>query len=272
MCFGTRFHARLDAWWAGERSSAVSPDPYEEAEVSALMCGYGAMWGDKKDTWGVESELRFRVRLPGTSFDLVGSVDKCVRNGTGSYIVEHKTTSRDASSGSTYWESRLSLDPQVTAYLWAVGETGRRADYCLYDVVGRTTLTPALATPVPKYTLPTKTNPAPRLYAGHRLTAETPMEYETRVCADIEAHPKKYYHRVELCRTLEDTESWLTSVRYVASQVSEQPLDDGPKAWPMYASACQRFGGSCDYIGVCSGWQSITDDGIFETKQEQKWE
>ena len=306
--FGTLFHAGQEhywlAWMEGRSpeeclelalaaisakffavAEDVDLDPFDLAKCEELMRGYHFRWAEEmsnSEVLGVESEFRTPLVNPETgrasrTFEVGGKIDGILRKDGIAYIVEHKTTTKDISFGSSYWR-KLKMDPQVSNYLRGAKSLGHDVEGCIYDVARRPLLRPFLATPVEnrKYT---KGKPclkcggtkggkgfpnepgrgcdecgggwieAPRLSANQRDRDETVEEFRVRVREDIAADPNGYYQRGEVVMLEDelsehDRDTWLTA----------KALKDAKNAnaHPRNPSACEHWGRLCDYWSVCS--------------------
>ncbi len=283
MRFGTLFHLALNAWWrctgdanaklaaafAAIEAQASEPDgesdSFQIVKAKCLITGYTARWGwEGYETIAVE--LKFRLPILGHQFDIGGAIDVVARKGERVRNVEHKTTSSDISVGSDYWRHVVAMDPQVSTYMHASRALGHDPHDTLYDVIRKPTIVPLLATPEPKWTIPTKKEPTPRLYKGHRLDDESPEEYETRLNADIAERPDWYYARKPIVRLESDDEAHAQDVRDTAELIS---FATTRKRWPRSPNACERFGRLCEYHDVCAGVTTIDDETRFMTKTHQ---
>jgi hypothetical protein len=75
-----------------------------------------------------------------------GKLDGLLRLADGRVaILEHKTTSSDARSGSDY-RRRLTLDPQVGTYFEGCEALGTPAEVCVWDVLQKPAIRPLRAT------------------------------------------------------------------------------------------------------------------------------
>lgn len=285
--FGSLFHVGLNAWFRANgdawnrlvnavdavRVSAEKEDTdaFDLVKAECLLAGYSARWGDEPyETIAVEKGFRLPIDLDVYSlgFDLGGSIDAIVRNGSHLHNVEHKTTSADISAGSDYWRHVVTLDSQVSTYDAASRAMGYDVRDTIYDVVRKPELVPLKATPEEskKYTKPTKAEPIPRLYASQRETDETPDEYRARLTEDIIARPEWYYARMTIVRLENDNEEHARDVVQTAQMIR---FAEDHKAWPRSPSACERYRRWCDFHPVCSGETSIDDGTRYESKTKQ---
>lgn len=289
--WGTAFHAGLDAWWAswmagGEQLLALQNaqaaivkatedlalDDFDTAKLFVMMIAYDACWAPQMDQWEVIGvEVEFIATIPGRKrLRVAGKLDKVLRKrATGrSWFVEHKTTGVDLSEGSTYWQ-RLRMDPQVSIYYRGMAYLNYDdLDGCLYDVVDRPKIKPLKATPVDqrKYTIAkaaTKTKPAEpsRLYAKQRETDESVDEFRDRLAATINAEPAAYFARAEIVRMLSELEASDADVEETALQIR---AGSQTGVAPRNPGACFLYNRTCEFLGPCSGTESLDDPAKFK--------
>ena len=284
--FGSLVHLGLEAWWlarnegdpltamfarldASAREPDVQLDPYEIARAHAMLLGYHERWIDAPvEVLAVERRFEAQLVNPETgrasrTFALAGKVDAIARfhdHGGRVYVVEHKTSREDLAPGSPYWR-RLRIDSQVSHYHRGAQSLGYDVAGCIYDVLGKPSSAPRLATPVEsrKYTKPSKAEPEPRLYAGQRDTDETPGEYQDRILESLAADPARYYQRVEvvrldadIARHDQDVWAWASAIR-----------DARRTGVHQRSGACFTYGRECEFYEVCTGVGTL-DDARFE--------
>lgn len=275
--FGSLFHVGLEAWWLahdrpGEQLEAAlaamrpaALDEYDWARAEALMRGYDARWAEAEDVevLAVEQQFETDLRNPLTgaksrTFTLAGKLDAIVRNrGDGLvYIVEHKTSSEDIGPGSQYWE-RLRIDGQISTYFAGARALGYEPAGCLYDVIGKSRLSPLKATPEDKRQY-TKDG---RLYAKQRAEDETAEEYGLRLAEAICAEPDKYYRRGFVVR-LEDEERDAAFDAWQTARLMREARAAG--VYPRNVASCERYGRMCGYFPVCTRSSSLDDQTLYE--------
>lgn len=168
LAFGTAIHAALEAFWRawmtdgyGSTESALDAlegqglDALSLVKARVMVAAYCARYmrlAARSTVLAVEVEFSAPLVDPdsgiaSTRWLLAGKIDAIVRLPDGRVaIVEHKTSGRDASAGSDY-RARLTLDAQVGIYFDGAEALGYAADLCLYDVLVKPSMEPALATP-----------------------------------------------------------------------------------------------------------------------------
>jgi hypothetical protein len=278
--FGSLMHQALEVWWTTASVEKVDNffnglterDEYEIAKAYALIIGYIKTYADDHelyDVLSVESEFRAPLINPDTmgksqTWELAGKIDVIVREkSTGKVIIiEHKTTSDSVAPESDYW-LRLTIDGQISGYfvgvdiLASTGAVPSEANSCLYDVIKKPALRPALATPEAER----KYKKDGSLYTNHRTEDEAPEEYFSRVLADIEARPEFYFARRETVRMADDLADYMYDMWQTGKTIREA---QNANRWPRNVNACNRYG-TCEYFGVCCKCASINDDTQFVT-------
>lgn len=269
LAFGALMHDALEAYWNARRPGATTPplaaaltqlpdtlDPYVRARAEAMLAGYAVAWDAIEcEVLGVEVEFRLPLinpesGAPSRTWQLGGKLDVIVRLADGrTAIIEHKTTSEDASAGSTY-RSRLTLDGQVSAYFDGAAALGHVADVCIYDVLVKPKQRPL------KKSAEIKLKKDGTPYANQRLEDETPEEYRARCVEAIIADPNAYFQRVEVVRLAVERDEYAFDVWQLGRQIREAEI---AKRAPRNPDACFRYGTECEFWPVCSGVASIDD-------------
>lgn len=283
--FGKVFHAGLDAWWGAYRDDegmlalgmaiaaiqnyvakeAPKFDPFQLAKAEVLMAAYDARWAPAMAEWEVLGvEVEFIATIPGRKrLRIAGKLDKVLRKrADGSkWFGEHKTTGADLSEGSTYWQ-RLRMDPQVSIYFRGGREIGHDFVGCLYDVVDRPSHRQKKATPpeLRKYTQPTKKEPVSRLYKNQRENDESIDEFKQRLVEEIGAAPELYFARSEIVRLESELAASDQDVEALALQIRAGTQTG---LAPRNPAGCFQYNRPCDFLGPCSGVESLDDDTKF---------
>lgn len=153
------------------------------------------------------------------------------------FVLEHKTSSRDVGPGSVYWR-RLTLDPQVSVYLDAVRAAGYDVEGVLYDVLRK---------------------PAHRQAKGDK----SPEDFERRCVEAICEEPDKYLQRGTIVRLAEEARDAAADLWQTAEQIRAAQLKG---RFPRNPDSCFDYERPCDYWGVCSGETDVTDPLVFEAR------
>ena len=208
-----------------------------------------AIWWDRVEAVTQEAEEPvFDIEVP--------DVHTFVADG----IVTHNTSSEDFSHGSPY-RARLRMDTQVSGYHVGARLLGHsKVAGVLYDVLGKPSFRPKKATP-PEQQKWTKTNP-PRLYAGQRLTDETPEEYQDRILDEIAAGG--WFARFEVVRLAREEEQAARDTWQRAQEIKDAVRLG---RFPRNASACSRYGRGCEYLPICLG-EATANDGTRYRRAE----
>jgi hypothetical protein len=322
---GTAVHAALEAWWrafgrgaSGDEAlddaltaltaTLAELDPFDAVRVEAMVRGYHLAWW----AWAVEHvaevigvELPFAYPMAHPlrggaveGWTVAGKMDLLLRLRDGRIAIgEHKSSGEDTRAGSDY-QRKLTLDGQVSQYFEGAAFLGYPAEVCIYDILQKPTLRPALATPADqrRYTQPRSracklcgkrsappaphtdpeagvecvdgrvvTDPGGALYAGMRDADETIEEYAARLAPAIAADLPAYFRHVEVVRFGAQLTEHRVDLWHATRLLALLSHDLGPDALhPKNPSACFRYG-RCAYLEVCEGVASLDDDALFRT-------
>lgn len=260
----------------------AKPLDHEVAKARALIIGYDERWFAKYADYEVievESEFRFALLNPETegaskTFDEGGKIDGLLRHRrTLRYaVLEHKTTSDEINTGSSYWD-KLAMDTQCSKYILAQRSKGLEVGNLLYDVIhkpgSRPRQIPTLDEDGKKIVLDaagnrvrTKDGKKWRESADTELgyvlqsVQETPDQYGARILDEIRQQPDRYFAQREVPRL--DTE--LLEYMGDAWSLSQQILYyRRANLWPRNTAACDAFS-KCEFFDLCAGRASV--DGI----------
>lgn len=271
--FGSLFHVGLEAWWRafGHTDSpleaaidAITPhaeDEYDLVRAGVLLQGYDARWCDQPlEVLAVEAQFRAPLINPQTGAasrtrEVAGKLDAIVRREGRIWIVEHKTSGEDVSTGSRYWQ-RLLLNSQVSMYYAGARSLGHDVAGCIYDVIGKPRQAPYKATPEEsrKYTK------QGHLYANQRAEDETPDEYRLRLLELIAANPERYYQRADVVRLEQEERDTAFDTWQTVRAMRDAELAG---RYPRNPDTCERYGRMCDFFDVCTGNASLEDPTRF---------
>lgn len=251
--------AALEAWEAEERD----PDPFELARARVLLAGYHARWASEEgEVLAVEREFVVPLVNPATgaasrTWQFAGKVDAIVRLPSGEvWAVEHKTSSEDFGPGSDY-RIRLQLDPQVSNYIAGARATGIDVRGVIYDVIGKPSLRPRLATPLEVRRYRKKDG---ALDARQRDRDESVEEYEERVAEAVASDPDSFFQRFPVVRLQAEEQEAAFDLWQAGVQIRESRA---AAAWPRNPDACKRYGRTCQFLPVCVGQQDVRDPTRF---------
>lgn len=235
------------------------------AKCKALMRGYHARWASSAwKTLEVEQMFHLPIVNPETAatsrtFTQAGKVDAIAEYEGRTYLVEHKTASEEiADPGATYWK-RLAIDSQVSHYVLANWQSGRKLDGTLYDVIRKPTIRPKQITKADQKTLTTTGK-----YCGFGVpphlvdaTEEDFILYEIRLTADTLENPAKYYQRRSVPRMDNETLEYATELWDIGKSILHARNNN---AHFRNSSACMTWGSPCEYLGICSGYDDENSD------------
>ena len=267
----------------------------ERETVARLLSGYFWYWerdGIRADIHPVEiieTEVAFNlpIRNPDTgretqSFRVAGKRDKIVKLADGRLaVMEHKTCGEDIDPQSIYWK-RLAIDQQISLYMLAAREQGHDVQTVLYDVTRKPGIEPkqipildedkkkivldAQGQRVVKSNILKNGTPG----AGHgepyqgadkekgwvlQTRIETPEEFGNRLTDDIANRPEHYYQRQEIPRLDADLKEFAHELWQMQQQINEA-IKKGRHF--RNTNSC-TLRGQCEYLGVCSSFQSLAN-------------
>ncbi len=253
LTFGTAYHLLLEHFWLGGIEQALEHfdeavkdlDEVDAAKVGTLFAHYPANLPahSHDEVLGMEQSFDVPVidsttgralyghRLRG-KIDLLLGIDKKV------WVVDHKTTAKDITGDSPYWDA-LRMDSQLVLYALMEGASG-----VIYDVTRK---------------------PQLRLSSSDKKTAREegiePIEaYRRRVEERITSAPEEWYQWRAFPLThdqlLEAASNLVESCR-----LFEMLTSTG--LYPRHSGSCIGHYGACDYLEVCAGRAEIEDDSQF---------
>lgn len=279
LAFGTAIHAALEAWWLAVQARAESPlaaalaalslpDPWAAVRAEIMVIAYDTRWLEwarRCEVIAVEAEFRLPLWNPARSatsrtYELAGKMDALIRlpadEGSRIAVVEHKTSSEDASPGSRY-RARLTMDGQVSMYFDGADALGYPAEACVYDVLRKPTIKPLLATPIEAR----KFTKDGRLYATQRDRDESLEEYRARLLEWAAEHHTDAMQHAEIVRLDGELDDHREDVWNLATQMREAATKGRA---PRNPDACERYGRLCDYFAACTGTASIDDPALYQ--------
>ena len=294
--FGSLFHDGLEAWWIAKMLAKHGAPPalrsaldavqrklkdsdgelneFDLVKAEELLTGYDARWADEViEVLAVECQFEAPLVNPETgaasrTYRIAGKIDAVAKAADGLvYIVEHKTTTMDATPGSEYWK-RLNIDGQISMYYNGAAALGHDVAGCIYDVATRPTMRPKTATPEGERKYTTRASklkdgtvrPVGSLHANQRDRDETPAEFRERVRAAICAEPDRYFVRGMVVRLDGEMEDHAWDTWHTARHMREVELSGRAVRNP---DACVQFNRTCDYFDVCCGTASLDDPAQF---------
>lgn len=222
---GKAVHQWLAGAWSGV-PAALPEDPIAQA----CCLGYAARYGRQvTDLQQVQVEVGWEGLVGGV--ECAGELDAIGYESDGQeVIVDHKTTSRDISPGSSYWSEIVTGNVQVSMY--AAAHPGAKL---MWDVIRK----PALR----------------KLRAG-KPNEETDAQLVVRCLEAMAEDPARYFARVTVVRLEHEHAAFAEDVAAV-----DALRRGGPN--PRNPSSCHSFGRLCRYHSVCYGNVSLDDDSVY---------
>jgi len=222
-------------------------DSVELARVRAMLRGYHAAWAHTFDAWqtvSVEEEFKFRL----SQSEVAGKKDAVKRHVTaGLHLWEYKTSSDDiADVACDFWQ-RLAIDAQVSLYQWRT--EGDPA--IMYDVLRKPQGGPKSKEAIRRRKIETDEE----FNARKEAARETIEEFEERLVSDMAADQPKYFVRRVIHRTREQSQE-------IINELLEdvQVIEAYRGLYPRNDSACRGKFGTCIYLGVCGGTESLDSE------------
>lgn len=247
------------------RVLAATQDELLRAKCRALIAGYDARW---RNTPLVPVVVEQLVEAPlvnpatnaqSRTFRLAGKVDVIARDGEDVVLIDHKTTSSDLSADSMYWR-QLAVESQATHYMLLEWLNGRKVDTAVWDVARKPTISPKKLSKAD-----TAGITATGEYFGSPVTfpaawdgRETPAMYEARLRHDCTVErPEWYFARHPMPRLDSEllshaAELWDYSQEIIAARRNDRHSRND--------AACMLYGSPCQYLGICSGFDSPDSD------------
>lgn len=242
------------------------------AKCRGLMIGYDNRWKNAGwETISVEQVFHLPVINPETghpsrTFQQAGKYDGIIAREGRDYLLEHKTTSEDISDpNSSYWR-RLVIDSQVSAYVLANWQDGRKLDGTVYDVIKKPGIRPKQLT-----NAECKEIVQGGTYLGYQLSEELrcsvvtskqvePLElYSIRLTDDTLNNPQKYFCRRVIPRMDSEIVEYAKEVWEVGQSIMHARSRD---AHYRNSEACVTYGAPCQFLGICSG---------HDTPESENW-
>lgn len=247
-------------------------DQLVRAKCRGLMRGYDARWASQSfKALSVEQVYTSDLWNPATNgksrtFQVAGKLDVYAAQGARRVVIDHKTTSDDIDSvDAAYWQ-QLKVEGQVTHYMLLMWMHGERPDGAVWDVIRKPSISPKKLTKAERAAAV-----ADRRYFGSPISMdslnalqlddrETLEMYECRLAHDCTTErPERYFQRRDVPRIdreiLEYAEDlWQHSQDIIASRKVER--------LPKNSGACMLYGAPCQFLGICSG---------FDTPDSDRW-
>lgn len=243
LSFGSLVHEGLEVFWlvgtveAALLKMSVSEhyerlDEFTQQKAAAMVERYFERWESERPQWQImQAEYEFSFDLD--SHNVRGKQDAVARDiGTGClYTVEHKTASRVDED----YFTPLAFDPQVSIYATALEQLYREPVKILYDVLSKPGIIPKKS----------------RKKENKGEVIETPLEYRERCKAWL---TDDKFHRREIAQSRDDRAQTMRDVSHAAFDILSHEYR------PRNNNSCTMYGRACDYLGVCSGSETLQSE------------
>lgn len=243
------------------------------AKVRGLVVGYDHRWKDAGwETISVEETFHLPVINPETgaksrTFTQAGKFDGVITRDNRTYLLEHKTTSEDISDPNAVYWRRLAIDSQVSSYVLANWQAGRKLDGTVYDVIKKPGIRPKNLSKAELAQIA-----ATRSYCGYMLsrdvadaialgqTRECNELYAMRLAAETIENPDKYFAR----RVINRLDAEITEYASELWEVGQAIISARARnAHYRNSGACVEYNSPCAFLGICSG---------YDTPDSDRWE
>lgn len=261
LAFGRAWHEAVARIWSDGTAAAIQYLKDRSADFDdetggklAVMIEFYRPPVDQFEVIEIEANFEMPIVNPETGramreYLMAGRVDGLLKKkADGSiWIIEHKTTSEEITGFSAYWQ-RLAIDSQVSNYIQAKGAKG-----VIYDVARKPSIKPC-----------GKDQKAADIAGVSLIDA-----YVERCRAEYQGDPEKYFQFREIEKTADD----LTEAQSDLWQQAHIYSDcERLNRWPRNCNSCRSFYGTCEYLNVCTGHDTIDNDMSFRTKESKNEE
>jgi len=235
-----------------------------------MVIGYDARWSEAE--WRLDGEPEQTVQLPiinpetgrtSRTFTQAGKFDGTVYGYGKRLLLEHKSTGDDiADPNSTYWR-RLAIDSQVSKYMLQSWQLGEKLDGALYDVIRKPAIRPkklsraeglaAIGGAYCGFDVDPETSDA----VARGMERESPDLFALRVASETLAEPERYFQRRTIPRLDGDVLEYAAELWTIADEI-RIARNSGRNF--RNSAACLDYGRPCEYLGICSGYDSEESD------------
>lgn len=253
-------------------------DPLIAAKCRGLMFGYDRQWTTAPyQIDGAETLIQSYLWNPATqrksrTFTVAGKTDATASYNGKRVLFDHKTTSDDINDpNSTYWR-QLRIEGQASLYMLLEWLNGRKVDECVWDVVRKPSIRPRRITKEE-----VKDMRSMKIWFGWAVTqdeideamvdgSETPRLYSLRLAHDCAIErPFWYFARRPVPRLDEELAEYAAELwRHGQDILYERNKQKLPV---RNSGACMMYGRPCQFLGVCSGYDTA-DSANWQRKQQ----
>lgn len=266
--------AAFDAIAAAIPAESSEPQLLIAAKCRGLMVGYDARWSDQE--WKplqLEQIVVLPIVNPTTgrvsrTWRHAGKHDGIVIGYGKTSLLEHKTTSDEiADPSASYWR-RLAIDGQVSHYVLQTWQSGVRLDSTLYDVIRKPQIRPKQIAAKERQQIILTGR-----YCGQSVPAESLSRlgegagdedlalYELRLAAEVIADPTRYYQRRTVPRIDGELLEYAEELWTIGKEIQRAALHGLHFRNP---DSCVTYGSPCEYLGICSGVETVEHNDRWE--------
>jgi hypothetical protein len=271
---GTIFHSGMESFAAGASVGQTIADINEEANSNdywatddgqielprtrAMIRAYFNKWENHRELWmPVEIERTLGMQLDGDA-EFSGKIDLLAKRKSDGklFVWDHKTASDEiANVGTDFWQ-RLAIDRQVTLYAELAKQLYGERPGIMWDAVRKPLGRPRMKKKIAKRKSETQTE-----YEARKAEQmESLEEFEQRLFETMVADRDSYFVRREVHRTSDQSKEAMSAlvetVREIENYQGSYPKNDG---------ACQSRYGTCPYLGVCCGVETLDSERFIQS-------
>jgi len=244
-------------------------DPLHIAKARGLMAGYHVRWRDDGYT-ATAVEVTLTAPIPNLetqrnarTLSQAGKLDVLAKKDGKRVLIDHKTTSENITEPDGPFWRQLAVDSQVSHYMLLAWLNGQQCDDAIWDAIRKPGIRPKKLTKVPRGVAF-----AERHYMGRDLSTdtldalqvddrETLEMYEARLARDCIDDPDKYFQRRSVLRIGAEIIDYADELWMHSKDILHERKRKLPTRNP---GACMMYGSPCQYLGVCSGHDTIESD------------
>ena len=241
--------------------------PFLVSTICGMLTGYDAKWsGLQHEIELLEVEKTYFSDLPNLhtngksrTFRLAGIVDKVGRR-DGITIYDHKTTTSDIEDPyATYWR-QLEIEGQPSQYELLLHANGIEVDRVVWDVARKPTIKPKGVAKKEVAALASAGR-----YCGREFDSsiavegmrETPEMFEARVAQQCVDQPHRFFQRRGVKRTREELTEYVGELWDIGQEIIAARRGS---RWYRNSGSCMQYGSPCEFLGICSGYDSVDSD------------
>lgn len=265
------------AFEAVDSATSGADDWRIAATVKGLLVGYDWKWSNAQseivllETEGtyVGPLTNIETGKDSRTWRVGGKLDK-LANDQGKVLYDHKTTSQDIEDpNGTYWR-QLVIEGQASHYELLLLMNGIRLDRIVWDVTRKPGIKPKKLAIADR-----KAVTSLGLYCGYKVTPETQTQLITeereneelfmfRVARETLDDPARYFARRSVPRTREELHEYAVELWEIGQEML------GTRNTGRHfrnSGACMNYGTPCEFLGICSGHDTVDSDKW--TRKEQ---